>query len=121
MKSNANSLTGAILNYIRMSGGHSERVNNYSRTVKDKFGNDKYIPSMGFKGTADIHAIKQKPIIDIPGTKKIFGRFIAIEVKVGKDKQSEAQKYYQECVERAGGVYLIAHDFDEFENQWNNI
>jgi hypothetical protein len=39
---------------------------------------------------------------------------VKIEVKVGKDRQSDAQKRYQESIERAGGVYLIARDFDSF-------
>jgi hypothetical protein len=39
---------------------------------------------------------------------------VKIEVKIGKDRQSEAQKKYQEDIERAGGVYLIARDFDSF-------
>ena len=132
MKTNANSLTGAILNYIRYNGSHAERVNNYSRTVKDKYGNDRYIPSAGFKGTADIHACKIFQVIltarktDIStafgigeGWKK-YGLFVAIEVKQ-KDKQSEAQKYYQECVTKAGGVYMIVRNFDEFLKQWEEI
>ena len=35
-------------------------------------------------------------------------------VKYGKDKQSEYQKQYQKDIERAGGVYLIARNMDEF-------
>jgi hypothetical protein len=49
---------------------------------------------------------------DISAT--IRGRSVKIEVKVGKDRQSEAQKRYQESIERAGGVYMIARDFDTF-------
>lgn len=122
MKTKANSLTGAILDYIRMNGGHAERVNNYSRTVKDRFGNDRFIPSAGFKGTADIHACKRILLPPLTALKYgMMGQFIAIEVKIGKDKQSEAQAYYQSCVERAGGAYLIVKTFDDFEKQWNEI
>ena len=92
MKTKANSLTGAILNYIRMNGSHAERVNNYSRTVKDRFGNDRFVPSAGFKGTADIHACKRLPNLTPP---KMYGQFVAIEVKIGRDKLSEAQEYYR--------------------------
>jgi hypothetical protein len=127
MKSNANSLTAAILNYIRMTGSHAERINNISRTVKNKYGQDVHIPSAGFKGTADIHACKvifHATIInqDIqPHTTRKYGQFVAIEVKIGRDSQSEAQKYYAECVTKAGGVYMVVHSFDEFLKQWDNI
>ena len=129
----ANSLTGAIVDYIRMQHCHAERVNNYSRTVKDKYGNDRYIPSAGFKGTADIHACKIFQVIltarktDIStafgigeGWKK-YGLFVAIEVKIGRDKLSEAQEYYRECVTKAGGVYMVVHTWDEFIEKWNEI
>ena len=120
MKSKANSLTGAILNYIRMNHGHAERVNNYSRTIK-RYGKDVYIPSAGFKGTADIHACKRMYIPALDHTQISLGRFVAIEVKIGKDKQSEAQAYYQECVESAGGRYIIASDIDQFIREWEAI
>jgi hypothetical protein len=37
-----------------------------------------------------------------------------IEVKWGEDRQSEAQKMYQARIEKAGGIYLIIHKFEEF-------
>lgn len=37
-----------------------------------------------------------------------------IEVKHGRDRQSEAQKKYQADIEKAGGVYYVAKTFDEF-------
>jgi hypothetical protein len=49
---------------------------------------------------------------DISAT--IKGRSVKIEVKIGKDRQSEAQKRYQDAIESAGGVYIIARDFDSF-------
>jgi hypothetical protein len=126
MKTKANSLTSAILNYIRLNQCHAERVNNYSRTVKDRFGNDRFVPSAGFKGTADIHAVKRvtlreaiTDVLVIGGY--TYGQFVAIEVKIGRDKLSEAQEYYRECVQKAGGVYIVAHDFDEFLREWELI
>ena len=121
MKTNANSLTGAILNYIRYNGSHAERVNNIARQVKSKSGAMVHIPSANFKGTADIHAVKKILLPPLSALKyQIYGQFVAIEVKQ-KDKQSEAQKYYQECVTKAGGVYMIVRNFDEFLKQWNEI
>ncbi len=42
------------------------------------------------------------------------GQFVVIEVKAGKDRQSEEQKHRQFEIERAGGVYLIVRSKDEF-------
>jgi hypothetical protein len=51
---------------------------------------------------------------DIAAT--INGRSVKIEVKHGKDRQSEAQRRYQEAIERAGGLYVIATSFEQFYN-----
>lgn len=117
MKTNANSLTGSIIDYIRMTGNHAERVNNISRQVKTKYGGTAYVPSAGFRGTADIHAVKR---ICWHG-EMVYGQFYAIEIKIGRDSLSEAQKYYGECVTKAGGVYMVVHTFDEFLEQWEGI
>jgi len=116
--SNANVLTGSIINYIRMNHSHAERVNNIARQITTRSGAKVFIPSANFKGTADIHACKLRG--DSDDWAKI-GQFVAIEVKIGRDKQSEDQKLYQGSVERAGGVYLIVKNFDDFERQWNEI
>ncbi len=42
------------------------------------------------------------------------GRFVVIEVKAGKDRQSEFQEHRQFEIERAGGVYLLIRSKDEF-------
>ena len=56
---------------------------------------------------------------DISAT--IKGRSVKIEVKIGKDRQSEAQKAYQREVEAAGGLYYIAHDFTSFVKWYSMI
>jgi hypothetical protein len=56
---------------------------------------------------------------DISAT--IKGRSVKIEVKIGKDRQSEAQKRYQENIEKAGGTYIIAKDFDSFVEWYNQF
>jgi len=99
----ANSLTRQIIAYIIYSGGHAERVNNIARQIEGRF-----VRSSATRGTADIHAIKD-------------GKAVMIEVKIGKDRQSQAQKDYQNSVERANGIYFIAADFDEFLVKWNQI
>ena len=53
------------------------------------------------KGSADISAT-------------IRGQSVKIEVKIGHDRQSDAQRDYQASVEQAGGVYYIARNFTDF-------
>jgi len=117
MKSQANSLTAAIIRFIVLSGGHAERVNNIARKVINSAGVECYAKSTNFKGTADIHAVKR---INLPDRVKL-GQFVAIEVKVGRDVQSQDQADYADSVVKAGGVYFIARTFDDFEKQWNEI
>jgi hypothetical protein len=64
-------------------------------------GTAKYIPTTGTKGSADISAT-------------INGKSVKIEVKIGKDRQSQDQIQYQQRTEQAGGIYLIAKDFQGF-------
>jgi hypothetical protein len=66
-----------------------------------------YTPSTGTKGSADISAT-------------IRGRSVKIEVKQ-KDKQSEVQKQYQQSIEKAGGVYMIFRNFDDFIIWYNDF
>jgi hypothetical protein len=109
----ANGLTKAICDFLNLSGWQAERINVMGRMVDNRktytdvigrqktIGSAKYIPTTGRKGSADISAT-------------IKGRSVKIEVKIGKDRQSKYQKEYQEEVENAGGIYLIAKDFDSF-------
>ena len=108
--SSANALTKAVTSFINLSGYQAERINTmgvYREGKKIQVGENtrqlkgKYTPSTGTKGSADISAT-------------IRGRSVKIEVKYGKDRQSEVQKKYQESIEAAGGTYFIARNFDEF-------
>lgn len=116
----ANGLTKCIIDWVTFNGGQAERITSSGRVIDNRItyenvlnqrvtiGSTKYIPGTSTKGTADISAI-------------IAGRSVKIEVKIGKDRQSEAQIKYQQSVERAGGVYIIAKTFDEFEKWYNNF
>ncbi|MGH2622083.1 MAG: hypothetical protein ACRDE7_00275 [Sphingobacterium sp.] len=109
----ANSLTKAVIAWIQLHGGQAERINtmgvyrNNKKKVTDVVGFTKEIGSgqwtkgTGTPGSADISAT-------------IKGRSVKIEIKIGKDRQSEAQKQYQAAIEKAGGVYIIVKDFDSF-------
>lgn len=115
----ANGLTKAIVKWINLNGYQAERISTSGRWVdnskvvtdvlgnKKKIGSGKYIKGSGTKGSADISAT-------------IKGRSIKIEVKM-KDKQSEAQKEYQKAIERAGGIYFIAKDFDSFYQFYSTL
>jgi hypothetical protein len=102
----ANGLTKAITSFIQFNGFQAERINTMGVARENKRTDGKVIGVTWTKGTTTAGSA------DISAT--IRGRSVKIEVKIGKDRQSEAQKRYQESIERAGGVYMIARDFDSF-------
>ncbi len=53
-------------------------------------------------------------ISDIIGCYK--GRFLAIEVKVGKNKQTLSQKLFAESVILSGGIFILAYSLDDVIN-----
>jgi hypothetical protein len=109
----ANGLTKAIIDYIRLSGGQAERISCEGRVIDARktytdcigrvktIGTIKRVQTAATIGTADISAT-------------IKGRSVKIEVKIGNDRQSEAQRQYQINIERASGLYFIAKDFQTF-------
>jgi hypothetical protein len=112
----ANGLTKCVIDLINYEGYQAERISTqgtYVEGAKIKVGENerqlkgKYIPTQGTKGSADISAT-------------IIGRSVKIEIKQ-KDRQSEVQKQYQESIERAGGIYIIVRDFDEFVEWFDNF
>jgi hypothetical protein len=102
----ANGLTKAITSFIQFNGFQAERINTMGTARENKRTDGKVIGVTWTKGTSTAGSA------DISAT--IRGRSVKIEVKIGKDRQSDAQKRYQESIERAGGVYMIARDFDTF-------
>jgi hypothetical protein len=114
----ANALTKCITDFLTFSGWQAERINTTGRYVVEKgakdevfnrnFDKGKFIKGTGTRGSADISAT-------------IKGRSVKIEVKYGKDRQSQAQKDYQVSIEAAGGVYVIARDFDTWKEWYDNF
>jgi hypothetical protein len=116
----ANDLTKSIIKYIELMGYQAERISNTGRYIDKRkqvknvlgqtinIGSGQYIPGTGTNGTADISAT-------------IKGKSVKIEVKIGKDRQSDAQKDYQATIERSGGIYFIAKDFETFYNFFNTL
>ncbi len=109
----ANGLTKCVIDFLSFSGWQAERINNTGRMIDRRetyidsigrsrtIGGVEWIKGTGTDGTADISAT-------------IAGKSVKIEVKIGADRQSDAQQQYQAAVERAGGLYCIAVDFAQF-------
>jgi hypothetical protein len=112
----ANNLTRAILSWLELNGHKAWRQSSEGRyrsgkQYTDVIGHRKqlrghYIPGTN-KGHSDVQSI-------------INGLFVAWEVKM-KDKQSPAQKKFQQELEASGGRYFITHSFDEFMKQYKSI
>jgi hypothetical protein len=109
----ANGLTRCIIDFLKLSGWQAERINTTGRPIdrrqivtnilgqQRQIGSVEWIRSGSTPGSADISAT-------------IRGRSVKIEVKIGSDRQSAAQIRYQQAIEKAGGVYIVARTFDQF-------
>jgi hypothetical protein len=109
----ANELTKCIIDFLNFKQHQAERINSTGRIIDTRssyidiigrsrtIGSVKWIKGTSTTGTADISAT-------------IAGKSVKIEVKIGNDKQSEAQRKYQSMIQRAGGFYVIAKTFQEF-------
>jgi hypothetical protein len=109
----ANGLTRCIIDFLTFSGWQEERISNTGRMIdsrrtytdilgrKKQMGGIRWVKGAGTKGTADISAT-------------IEGRSVKIEVKIGRGRQSEAQKQYQKKIETSGGLYCVATNMQDF-------
>lgn len=120
----ANGLEKAIVKFLTLHGAQGERVKNSGRVLPAKrikshsgntitVGSDKYIPGTGRNGTADVAATIP---ISIQGHK--VGLKVAIEIKIGADRQSEVQKEYEQEVIAAGGRYWIVKTWNDFSDKY---
>jgi hypothetical protein len=100
----ANELTKSIIDFITFSGGSAIRINTQGQLRKIK-GEMKWTHGSTRRGTADLHCVFQ-------------GRHISLEIKIGKDKQSEAQIMEAERITKAGGLYYVAKDMPSFLEWW---
>jgi len=105
----ANGLTKCIVAYINFMGGSATRVSSTGRMLP------KGVTEVGSRGMKWIPGTTRKGTADIMGVYK--GIALSIEVKIGKDRQSDSQKAMELEVNRAGGRYFIAKDFESFY-QW---
>ena len=134
----ANYLTQQIIDYVIQQGGAARRVNVTGRYIEGQavkvpigtsgkyrtlYTKGKWIKSGMLPGFEDISAVKPKQAMSIDRelTNIDFGQYVAIEVKVGNDRLSQDQILRKDEVERAGGVYLVARNFEGFIKDWNEI
>lgn len=55
----------------------------------------------GLIGSSDIIGIREG------------GQMICVEIKIGTDKQREAQAKFQKMIERRGGIYILARSVED--------
>lgn len=83
----------AIIQYLRYKGYFVWKQNN----VGIKKANGSYIPTT-MRGISDILGISKD------------GKFIAIEVKMGKNKPTEYQEMFLEEIKSRKGIAIVAYD-----------
>lgn len=101
----ANGLTSAIVKYIDLKGGLASRINS-GGIYDSKLGTHRAGTTK--KGFSDVQGVYN-------------GLSLYVEVKIGKDRQSEHQKEFQKKVTNSGGYYFIAKDFESFHYWFNHI
>lgn len=114
----ANGLTKAILTFLQLKGHWATRVNTTGRYIPGQTWTDvvgrghhlpgKYIPGTTRLGTPDINA-------------SIQGLYVGLEIKIGRDKQSDHQKKVQQEILQDSGQYWLIQNFDEFIEKYNNL
>jgi hypothetical protein len=119
-ESSANDLTKTVIAFLKAEGHQAERISTTGRYIdtrvdytdalghKRQVGSGKWIKGSGTRGSADISCV-------------IRSQALKVEIKYGKDRQSEDQKVYQANVEQAQGRYWIVRDLDSFINQYDKL
>ncbi len=114
----ANGLTKCIITFLTLQGHQAERINSTGRIFDNRMtftdvigrkrtvGRYEWVYGTGTRGTAEISA-------------SIAGRSANIEVIILSDRQSQAQIEYDQAIERAGGIYVIARSFEQFYDWYN--
>jgi hypothetical protein len=97
----ANALTKQIIDFIYDAGGYAFRVN----TVGIFDSRKQTYRTAAKKGVSDVLACHQ-------------GRFIAVEVKIGKDHLSDEQAGFLASISHYGGLAFVAKDFESFKHWW---
>ena len=98
-----NAITRLILDYLRYVYG--------STSVRRISSEGKYRPGVGFIPSSN------KGLSDIEGIVK--GKFLSLEVKVGKDSIRPSQLKRKAEIEKDGGIYYLCkwQDFEQFQRE----
>jgi hypothetical protein len=96
----ANGLTACIIDFLKYNGHYANRINTTGMMRKIN-GQMKWTKSSTRIGTSDIDAI-------------LAGKPVKIEIKVGKDRMSDAQLKEQARVTAAGGTYITVTNMTHF-------
>ena len=101
---NTNAVLNLIIDYIRFFYPKSSTFRRISSEGKYRVGVG-YIPSSN-KGMSDAEGM-------------VNGKFLSLELKIGKDRQQESQKERQIEVESDGGIYYLCKwvDFEQFQRE----
>lgn len=117
----ANQLTTMILHFLNLNGCVAFRNNvmgvfDQGLALKNilslKTVNEKTLRKALQKSYRKSH--ERKGVSDIIGFEKKTGRFIAIEVKYGKDQLSIYQTDFLRQVTKGGGIAIVAKTYDQF-------
>ncbi len=94
-----NLLTAVCVWWIKAMGGFASRQSSTGIPIKRKDGTTFFKPAPGMVGAGDIYAM-------------FGGRTIWIEIKFGRDVQSDKQKKFEKLVTEQGAEYWIVRSFD---------
>ena len=96
-------LQNSILEYLSYRPGTYWRIN--SGMIPATYKGKKRMIKLAPKGFADIIGITNK------------GQFVAIEVKVGKNKPTPAQTEFLETINKSGGLSFVAYSVDDVKEK----
>lgn len=118
---NTKSLTNSIVDFLNFNGHHANEQHttgtriDKTKVVEDCLGRKRTIGSVQWGssqdevGRADIIA---KIMVNFKG--RLIPVAVEIEIKFGRDFQSQKQKDFQSKLENIGAIYVIIKDFDQF-------
>lgn len=101
----ANQIEDIIIAYFEIKGLVCWKID-VQGTLREQNGRTFYAPTKCSKGVSDLFVI-------------VNGAYLAIEVKAGKDVQSDYQKRFEKDVKNQGGHYMIVHHFADFLYKYN--
>lgn len=100
-----NTLTSAVIKYLDIQGHYVSRVQSQGQYSPKR---GRWIKSKVKRGIGDIIAC-------------INGRMVMIEIKTGKDKQSEWQKETERQVKESGGEYWIIKEISQLIKNYETL